>query len=130
MHELAICQALIDQVTTVARSNGAQRVSNITLDVGPLSGVVPELLANAFTVAAAGTLAEAAGLTINPAPVRVWCKSCQAESDAKVNRLVCAACGDWRTVLRSGDELLLRSVVLEEVDPAPTLQDSEEKRHV
>lgn len=130
MHELAICQALIDQVTDVATSNGARRVCGITLDVGPLSGVVPDLLENAFGIASAGTVADGASLTINHAPVRIWCRTCRTESDAQVNRLVCAACGDWRTELRSGDELLLRSVVLEDAGPASPPQAPEEERHV
>ena len=120
----------MEQVASVAGSNGATRVSAITLEVGPLSGVVPELLTNAFTVASAGTLAEGAELTIEPRPVRVWCRSCETESDAKINRLVCAQCGDWRTELRSGDELLLRSVVLEDANAPPPARHSEEERHV
>ncbi|MDV7145411.1 hydrogenase maturation nickel metallochaperone HypA [Tropicimonas sp. TH_r6] len=130
MHELAICQALIDQVTSVAESNNATRVSGLTLEVGPLSGVVPDLLSNAFPIAAAGSVADGAELTIEPAPVRVWCKSCQSESDAKINRLVCALCGDWKTELRSGDELLLRSVVLEDATSTPHAGQPEEKQHV
>lgn len=130
MHELAICQALIDQVTVVAADNGAKAVNEITLEVGPLAGVVPDLLTNAFSVASAGTLAEGASLTVHAAPIRVWCRACQVESEAKVNRLICAECGDWRTELRSGDELLLRSVVLEDASPALTSQAPEEERHV
>lgn len=130
MHELAICQALIEQVETVARNNGATRVSGITLDVGPLSGVVPELLSNAFCVAAAGSVAEGASLTIEAAPIRVWCKSCETESDARINRLVCASCGDWRTELRSGDELMLRSVVLEDAKTDPPARQPEENQNV
>lgn len=114
MHELAICQALIDQVTDLARERGATRISSITLDVGPLSGVVPDLLQNAFPMASAGSVADGAALHIQSAPVRVWCPTCEAESEARVNRLTCAHCGNWRTQLRSGEELLLRSVVLED----------------
>lgn len=130
MHELAICQALIDQVTDVARRNNAGRVSEILLDVGPLSGVVAELLTNAFPIAAAGSVAEGARLTVASAPVRVWCRTCKAESAASINRLVCARCGDWRTELRSGDELLLRSVVLEDAESKPPARQPEEERHV
>ena len=37
MHELAICQALIEQVQRVARDNAARRVISVTVSVGPLS---------------------------------------------------------------------------------------------
>jgi len=34
----------------------------------------------------------------------------------KMNRLVCKKCGDWRTTLISGDELMLQRVVLGEIN--------------
>ncbi len=45
--------------------------------------------------------------------MRVRCRTCKAETDAEPNRLICASCGDFRTELLSGDELLLVSVELE-----------------
>ena len=119
MHELSICQALIDQVESVARENGAIRVERILLQVGPLAGVEPALLQHAFPLAAAGTLAEHAELAIEPAPVRVSCNDCGAESDATPNRLLCAACGGFRTRLLSGDDLLLARLELTLPDQGP-----------
>jgi len=113
MHELAICQALIGQVTDVARSNHAASVSDVFVSVGPLSGVEGPLLQNAFPVAAAGTVAGTAKLHLQSMPIRVRCDECGQESEAGMNRLVCEHCGDWRTRLISGDELLLQRVILE-----------------
>ena len=113
MHELAICQALIGQVTDVAREQHASSVSDIYVSVGPLSGVEGPLLQNAFPIAAAGTIATAAKLHLQTMPIRVFCEECEEESEAAMNRLVCESCGDWRTRLVSGDELLLQRVVLE-----------------
>ena len=49
---------------------------------------------------------------------RVRCRSCGAESAAEPNNLVCTACGDWRTELVSGDEMLLAQVELAAPEPA------------
>lgn len=119
MHELSVCLSLLDQVQAIARSHGATRVERILLQIGPLSGVEGGLLRNAYPLAAAGTLAEDAVLDIEPAPVRVRCTQCGAESDATPNRLLCAACGSHQTRLISGDELLLARVELTIPDPAP-----------
>jgi len=113
MHELAVCQGLMDQVAQIARREHAERITRILLSIGPLSGVEPRLLADAFPVAAAGSVAEGAELVIDEAPVRVRCRSCGAESTAAANRLLCGACGDYRTQLLSGDEMLLTSLELE-----------------
>jgi len=118
MHELAVCQSLLRQVEAIARQHGARAVTAVTVQAGPLSGVVPELLAHAFPLASAGTLAQDAQLQLDSLPVRVHCETCGADSEAAPNRLLCAACGDWHTRLLSGDELLLGSVELD-VDDAP-----------
>ena len=112
MHELAVCQALITQVEQLARERHSTRVSAIHLAIGPLSGVEPQLLEQAYPLAAAGTVAEAAVLHVEAAPVRVYCNGCGQESPAAANRLICSHCGNWRTTLVSGDELLLTHIEL------------------
>jgi hydrogenase nickel incorporation protein HypA/HybF len=112
MHELAVCQALLDEVQRIAREKHAERVAAVRVRVGALAGVEPELLRRAYEVARAGTLAEGAALDIEDAPVRVYCPRCRTESAARVQRLVCGACGEWRTEVVAGDELLLMSVEL------------------
>ena len=113
MHELSICQALISEVEAVARSEHAISVSDIYVSVGFLSGVEPPLMQHAFPLAAAGTVASEATLHLEATAVRVSCGECGKESDVPANRLVCRCCGDWRTQLISGDELLLQRVVLD-----------------
>lgn len=113
MHELSVAQALVEHVENLVRDNRAKFATSIRIRIGPLSGVVPELLASAFPLAAAGTAAEAAKLDILDAPIRVRCTKCGAETEAMANRLLCGACGDWHTQVISGDELILESVELE-----------------
>jgi len=118
VHELSICRSLLQQVESIAVERNAQCVTRIVLGIGPLSGVETVLLKNAYTTACAGTVAESAELIIKHLPVRVKCSRCGSESDALPNKLVCKQCGEWRTVLISGDELMLMSVELEKsIDP-------------
>ncbi len=112
MHELSVCQALLAQVEQVARDNQAQHVDKIVLRIGPLAGVEPRLLQDAFPIARVGTVAADAELVIETLPLTVRCQGCGAETAAQPNRLICGACGDWHTQLISGDELLLASVEL------------------
>ena len=116
MHELSVCIALLDKIQQIAAERGATSVSRIVVKLGPLSGVEAPLLQNAYPLAAAGTVAENAELMIDVAPVRVRCSQCGAESDAEPNRLLCRECGDFRTNIVSGDELLLERVELETPD--------------
>ncbi len=113
MHELAICQSLIDQVEAIALEHNALSVSSIVIGMGPLSGVEVQLLENAYPLASAGTIAEDAELVVEHLPIKVKCTQCGSESDALPNKLVCNQCGDWRTTLLSGDEMMLLKVELE-----------------
>ncbi|MDH3513982.1 MAG: hydrogenase maturation nickel metallochaperone HypA [Gammaproteobacteria bacterium] len=116
MHELSICQALISQADDIARRHRATAIRTIKLSIGPLSGVEPDLLRQAFPLASAGSVAQYSRLIIERLPIRVHCETCGAETPAKLNRLVCGECGDWHTRLLSGDELLLDSVELAETE--------------
>lgn len=116
MHELAVCQQLIAQVRATARANGAASVGRITVRLGPLSGVEPDLLEHAFVFARAGELTAEAELHIENAPVVVRCRSCGAEHETASNRLVCGDCGDYHVDLIGGDELLLARIELHGVD--------------
>jgi hydrogenase nickel incorporation protein HypA/HybF len=116
MHELALCQALIDQVERVVRQNAARRVVSITVSVGPLSGAEPKLLEHAFPLASAGTVAEQAALYVETVPVVVRCRSCRAETAAAPNRLLCGACQDWQVDVIAGDEMMLQRVEIETAD--------------
>lgn len=111
MHEFAICQSIVAQAETVARQRDS-RVRAITLKIGPLSGVEAQLLQHAYPLASAGSLCDGAELYIELLPVLVHCQQCGKQTQAQPNRLLCSHCGDWRTDLLGGDELLLASLEL------------------
>lgn len=117
MHELSVCLALMQQVERIAREHEAASVERIVLQVGPLSGVEAPLLERAWPLASTGTLAQQAQLVIQSAPVRVRCTQCDAVSNVVPNRLLCSACGDFRTRLISGDEMLLLNLELSRSRP-------------
>ena len=113
MHELSVCLALMKQVERIADEHGARRVERIVLRIGPLSGVEPALLRHAYPLAATGTVAEDAELEIETGPVVVQCTQCGGESEVPPNRLLCGHCGDFRTRLIRGEEMLLQSMDLD-----------------
>ena len=123
MHELSVCLALMQQVETICNEHRARRVEKIVLALGPLSGIEQHLLERAFPLAAIGTRAEHAALVVESCAVRVQCSACGAESEVAPNRLLCASCGDFRTRLIAGDEMLLVSV---ELDLEPALPEPEQ----
>lgn len=113
MHELAICQSLVNQLDDIAEDYPDKRISVVHLKIGPLSGVVPELLQDAFPIASAGTAAAQAKLEFHNADIEVHCPKCGTDSIADSNNLTCRHCGNWQTELKAGDELILQQVELD-----------------
>ena len=113
MHELSVCLSLLQQIESIARERGAEKVIKITLNIGPLSGVEPDLLRNAYPLAAAGTVAEDAVLVMDTPDIVVCCSQCDSETTVTPNKLLCGSCGDFRTRVISGDELTLMRVELD-----------------
>ena len=122
MHEMSICQALMDQVERIAGEQGASRVDKIVLSIGPLAGVEPELLSRAYEVACLQTIAENAELEIETGPIVVECRKCGASGEAGVSRLVCPSCGDWQVNLTQGDELLLLRLEVSGISDSPKVE--------
>lgn len=126
MHELSVCQGMMRQLEQIAAEQDALAVTKVVIRIGPLSGVEPQLLEQAFPLASAGTVAADASLIVERLPVRVRCESCGAESEVAANRLLCGSCGDWHTQLLAGDELVLASV---ELDVEPRVAQSRGAEH-
>ena len=102
MHELSICQNLLEQVEQIAARNHARCATRIVLSIGPLSGVVDPLLRQAFDLLRPGSVAEHADLDIQACPVVVLCTDCDKESEVPTNQLVCPHCQRWQTTQVSG----------------------------
>lgn len=114
MHELSIAVGLCDQLEELARREGAHRVHRLVLEVGVLSNVVPELLAQAFEALRQEVpLVEHAELEIRAVPLRILCHDCGRESEPKMFRFLCPQCQSSVVETLHGEELLLRQVELE-----------------
>lgn len=113
MHELSIAASVLD----IALRHGAgRRVTRVGIKVGHLRQVVPSALAFSFEVVAQGTPAEGAALELETVPALGVCRRCRAESRLRVFPLQCAACGGFDLEIVAGEELIVESLDVEEVD--------------
>ena len=106
MHELAVIQGVVDQVT---ERLGQTRVTEVHLTIGKLSGVVPDALRFCFELAAVGTTLDGATLEIDEPAGRGRCRSCRQDFTLAQPILLCP-CGSADVQVISGQEMLIRSV--------------------
>lgn len=106
MHELSIAQSVVEAVTERV---GDRRVRTIRLQVGKLSGVVPDALRFSFDLVTDGTSAQGASLEIEEPEGRAHCHTCEADIVLPDLLLLCP-CGSADVKLVGGQELLISSV--------------------
>lgn len=107
MHEMALCEALLD---AVERRAAGRRVTALRVTVGALHRVPREAFDSAFEVLSAGTVAQGAGVELVLLPLRVRCRSCEWADDADDLLGSCPACGGRDVMSEGGDELVLEMI--------------------
>jgi hydrogenase nickel incorporation protein HypA/HybF len=110
MHELSITRNI---VAIVGEAAAGRRVSRVTLDIGRLSGIMPDAIAFCFPVVAEGTALAGAALAINLIDGRAKCRECDAEFSAQSLFTPCP-CGSRAVIRLAGEELLVKTMELEE----------------
>jgi hydrogenase nickel incorporation protein HypA/HybF len=117
MHEHSLVRNLLKQAERIRRQHDADRIIEVRVEVGPLSGVEPLLLASAFELLTAEANLAGARLLIDEVALSARCESCQCEFEVNDFVFRCHRCGGNVTVTR-GDELQLVSVSLQSGEPA------------
>ena len=106
MHELAITESV---VATVLERMPDVAVRRVRLEIGRLSGVVPDAVRFCFDLVTAGTSLDGAVLEIDEPSGRVACRRCAAEFDTDEVLALCL-CGSADVELLRGRELRIRAV--------------------
>lgn len=110
MHELSLCQSIVEILKAQARHHQYQSVRRIELRVGPGAMVESASMVFAFGVASRGTLAEGAILEIRPVPAKVVCLDCSHQGEMEKLAEACSRCGSYRLLWEEGGGLRLGEI--------------------
>lgn len=114
MHEFSFAQKLRQQAAQICREQGAVQCLEVRVQIGPLSGIEPTLLANAFEYLASERETAAPRLVIEQTPLVVRCRECGTESELPDFDFCCGACSGRAVQVIQGDQLQLVSVTVED----------------
>ncbi|MBI3771568.1 MAG: hydrogenase maturation nickel metallochaperone HypA [Gammaproteobacteria bacterium] len=112
MHEHSLCKSLLQQIEAFAQEHKARKVKSVTLDIGPLAGIDPEELRQAFPHNSDGTIAEGAELIVRLIPLRFKCRDCGCESEGDLKHMHCSHCQSDNTRLLDGDQMHIADMEL------------------
>ena len=124
MHELGIVYHIIRDVENVVRANGVRRVSSVTLLLGEVSGVVPDLLLDAWRWAAdKKSITEGAELIVEPVEAVTHCEACGCDYVTVEHGKTCPYCGSGETYLLQGQGVMIKQIETPDEDPADAAPD-------
>lgn len=112
MHEYSLVQALVERVAEEARKRQAIAVHGLSVRVGELSGVDPELFQTAYETFRAGTICERTPLTLKKVAASWSCPRCRRPI-ARGEVLTCPECREPARLDDGGDALTLDGIEME-----------------
>lgn len=113
MHELSVVANLFEILEEKAREQKGKRIMFVKLQIGALSGIVPELLATAFDIYKKDTIAGEAKLKIDVVPLKVRCKDCHKVMVKDDVLFICDFCASTQIETLEGTEMILEKMDIE-----------------
>lgn len=112
MHEFSIVSHLLELLEKEAQQHQAVAISRVRIKIGVLSGVVPQLLREAFETIRRGTIAEQALLEIVEQEILIRCP-CGYQGGIKETYFRCPKCSGSQIQVYDGEDLILLQTELE-----------------
>jgi hydrogenase nickel incorporation protein HypA/HybF len=113
MHELSVVASLFEILEEKVKEQGGKKITLVKLQIGTLSGIVPDLLATAFDIYKKDTIAAEAELKINVVPLKVQCKDCQKVMIKDDFVFICDNCNSTNLETVEGTEMILEKMDIE-----------------
>ncbi|HZZ65622.1 MAG TPA: hydrogenase maturation nickel metallochaperone HypA [Candidatus Baltobacteraceae bacterium] len=114
MHEASIALSIVDEVSQRLAAEPIERVTAVYVNIGKLTGVVPDALQFAWDLATDGTPAAGARLVIEEIPLSIWCDPCaQRRTISSYPLPVCPDCGTPSAKILAGRELFITRAEVE-----------------
>jgi len=112
MHELSIVRSIIKIVAMEAKKAGVERVNEVHLEIGQLSGVEFGSLEFALKNLTAGSVIESAEISIDKPSGTARCGNCGNEFAIENFIGSCNLCGSFDLEIIKGRELRVKSITI------------------
>jgi len=110
VHEMALCEGMMDIICDQQQVQDFQRVKRVIVEIGALGHVDPHALEFAWEVVARGGPAENAALEIIEIPGAGWCMDCSATVTVQRRGNPCPRCGGYSIIVEQGDDMRLKEL--------------------
>ena len=113
MHEYSIVQSIINSCEKHAEENNSKNITKVTVKIGVMSGVEPELLKTAFDTFKEKSICDSAELDLTIQDIDIKCNGCQLTSTLLEKKFLCPACKCNDISVIDGEDMFLMSLEME-----------------
>ena len=113
MHEMSLCENILDILEQQAREQQYHKVSTVWLEIGTLSSVEPEAMRFCFDAVMKGSLAEKAQLEIVLVQGQAWCLQCNKNVIIKQRYDACPDCDAFPLQVTNGEQMRIKELEVE-----------------
>lgn len=114
MHEFSLAEEVIKLAEHEAKKNNAISVSEITIEVGNLSGVEADAFKSALDLLSEGSILDKACLNIVILKGKGVCNTCSQEFEMDRRMDTCPQCHSFPEEIKGGNEFRVVSLMIEE----------------
>lgn len=108
MHELSLCEQVLELIQQQAHTQQFKQVKTVYLEIGKLSCVEAEAMRFCFDSVVAGSIAEGALLEIEQPEAVAWCSACEQFTQVEQRFEVCSHCGHFPLEIRDGEQMRIK----------------------
>jgi len=112
MHEVSIAMNILQIIEEELSRNPGKNVVQVHLQIGVLSGVVPDSLLFALEASKQNGILKNAEISIEHLGAIALCPDCGNQFETEDYFGVCSQCGNSRYDIISGRELIVKSITL------------------
>ncbi len=123
MHEFSFAYNIFKIAEATAIKHNAKKITEVHLEIGELTLIVPDLLKRSFEMATTGSIAEGAEVVIEILPGKIRCRDCGKDSSVTLSEesyltglqlFQCKHCESKNTEIIDGKKANIKNVKIQE----------------
>ena len=113
MHELGIVVKIAESAEMTAREHGIDKVTDVALEIGEVSGIVPHYLTDCWDYYRKKTeILKDSTLTVTIKEAVTFCEDCEKTYETVVYGKKCPNCGSEKTYLVCGNDCIIKEITV------------------
>ena len=110
---MSIVASIVDIAEDEARKANANKITEVELDIGTISGIELEALNFAFMALKPKTMLKNAEIKINKIQAISKCLKCENEFETEDVFTLCPKCDSYETMILQGKEMKVKSILVD-----------------